>query len=625
MQTSGVNCELTSVYFASTTRGWAVGTNGTILTTSNGGSSWQQQYAFDENEQRISTLLNCVHFSSTSVGYAVGQGGIILNTSNGGDTWTPMKVSGLSSKLNGVYLTSSSSAWVVGDGGRIIHTTDSGANWSFQSGGITGNLNGVWFASADHGWAVGDAGTILATTNGGGNWLLKTSGTLQNLFGVHAADTLHCWVVGAGGTILYSEDGGISWTAQISGETRALRGVCILSQAKGFVVGQGGTILRTLDGGINWERRSSPVTYTLYSVRFAGSQVGWIAGALGTVLKTTDGGETWTKCTTGEFSDLISIDGWDQTHAWVAGDVFDDYLITQFLMTSNGGTLWQYRNSSAGTQTLYGLDFVGNLNGWAVGDLGVIVRTSNGLDWTSLPSPTTNVLNSVCFVDSSIGWTVGALGTILRTVTGGEPSQELQFIRDVFTKSDGEWVTLSAKVVSARFSSCFYMQEADRSSGVRVNWAIPPEPGEIVAVTGVVSTVGAERHINASRVHTSGVPGEAPDPLGLSTRALGGYSPGAPTPSVFQPFGPYNVGLYVRTWGQATWVGLGSPFFYIDDGSAVADDYGNVGVKVLASPPANLQVGDFVTVEGISGADYLGSQVIRVLYIPPGGIVRVQH
>src|SRR4051812_15897503 len=64
-QTSGTTNHLMSVFFTSSTQGWAVGSNGTILTTTNGGVNWSPQVS--------GTTANfySVHFASASQGWAV--------------------------------------------------------------------------------------------------------------------------------------------------------------------------------------------------------------------------------------------------------------------------------------------------------------------------------------------------------------------------------------------------------------------------------------------------------------------------------------------------------------------------------------------------------------------------
>ena len=58
-----------------------MGTDGTILATSNGGATWKAQ------SSGTTETLYGVAFANASDGWAVGQIGTILATSNGGATW----------------------------------------------------------------------------------------------------------------------------------------------------------------------------------------------------------------------------------------------------------------------------------------------------------------------------------------------------------------------------------------------------------------------------------------------------------------------------------------------------------------------------------------------------------
>ncbi len=71
---------------------------------------------------------------------------------------------------------------------------------------------------------------------------------------------------------------------------------------------------------------------------------------------------------------------------------------------------------------LFGVSFTDANNGWAVGDGGTILRTTNGgATWTQQTSGTGWGLNSVSFTDANNGCAVGGGygGTILRTINGG--------------------------------------------------------------------------------------------------------------------------------------------------------------------------------------------------------------
>ena len=241
-QTSGTSNVLYGVAFASDGRhGWAVGRNGTILATTDGGAQWATQTSGTSN------ALGGVAFASDGRhGWAVGRNGTILATTDGGAQWAT-QTSGTSNDLGGVAFASDGRhGWAVGDNGTILATTDGGAQWATQTSGTSNALGGVAFASdGRHGWAVGRNGTILATTDGGAQWATQTSGTSNDLGGVaFASDGRHGWAVGDNGTILATTDGGAQWATQTSGTFNDLDGVAVASDGRhGWAVGGNGTIV----------------------------------------------------------------------------------------------------------------------------------------------------------------------------------------------------------------------------------------------------------------------------------------------------------------------------------------------------------------------------------------------
>ena len=69
------------MHFIDAQHGWAVGLDGVILTTSNGGNKWQAQIS------PVKTWLSSVYFTDAQHGWAVSDDGVILTTSNGGTNW----------------------------------------------------------------------------------------------------------------------------------------------------------------------------------------------------------------------------------------------------------------------------------------------------------------------------------------------------------------------------------------------------------------------------------------------------------------------------------------------------------------------------------------------------------
>ncbi len=78
--------DIISLYFLNSTAGWAIGTNGNggsvILLTNNGGATWTVA-------AQPPVGLNSILFVDFNLGWAVGFQGAILKTSDGGATWVP--------------------------------------------------------------------------------------------------------------------------------------------------------------------------------------------------------------------------------------------------------------------------------------------------------------------------------------------------------------------------------------------------------------------------------------------------------------------------------------------------------------------------------------------------------
>ncbi len=85
-----------------------------------------------------------------------------------------------------------------------------------------------------------------------------------------------------------------------------------------------------------------------------------------------------------------------------------------------------YEQSSTTNKFLYGVFFADSLNGWVVGDEGLILHTNNGGDnWEIQETNVGSWLLGVHFVDDNNGWAVGDFGRIEHTSNAGS-TWELQ-------------------------------------------------------------------------------------------------------------------------------------------------------------------------------------------------------
>jgi len=263
--------------------------------------------------------LRSIAMTSVNEGWAVGSGGTVLHTTNGGFPWnaTPTQYGG---NFNGVYFTSGQKGVIIGDISNILSTTDAGGNWLATSNPTINNLKSVDFGSANVGWTVGNYGTVLKTTDGGVSWFEQSSSTLSNFFGVRAVSEQFAYAVGANSSLYRTTNGGDSWVAlssPVSGAT--FYSVDCIDAQLAWVVGSNGLVLKTIDSGNTWLEQTSPTTNALRSVWVVDNSTVYAVGFYGTLVKTTNG-TTWEVEDTGVFDNLWSIRFVGTDEGWIAGE-----------------------------------------------------------------------------------------------------------------------------------------------------------------------------------------------------------------------------------------------------------------------------------------------------------------
>jgi photosystem II stability/assembly factor-like uncharacterized protein len=368
---------------------------------------------------------NGVVFADPDHGWTISDiGTSLMATTDGGQTWMPQDMSSaFSYGPLGIAFPDASHGCIVGPYGRVAVTGDGGANWLGRRAPTDSFLWEVAFADAYHGWAVGDVdwranarhSTIVATADGGDTWTLQDSGTAGGLRGVSAPDALHCWAVGYNGTITATNDGGQHWVVQDSMSSKDLRAVDFVDGLHGWAVGSGGAILATADGGLTWVAQTSGSAATLIAVSAVDSLRCWAVGVDGLVLSTDDGGAHWVSHDLATSENLTGVSFAGASAGCIVGD-------DTILVTSNGGAQWQSRfaglpYSSRGN--LYDLDFVDASTGWAVGQVGLVLKTDDrGVHWRKLDNGNLWNFWAVEFRDEQHGW-AAADSSVLMSADGG--------------------------------------------------------------------------------------------------------------------------------------------------------------------------------------------------------------
>lgn len=290
----GIEGDLQDVCFVDEKTGWAVGANGLILKTIDGGKSWAKQEPEKPEQEperrgpsrrRRAVTFWSVNFRDKNEGFITGSSGAVLYTKDGGETWKRSEVDSRR-RLLSLCMSDKKNGFVVGENNTRLKTTDGGMTWEainpgdrVRVGESRNNLEAVFFATQKLGWIVGSYGTMLRTKDHGKTWTEQEVDVTNNLFSIYFID-----------------------------------------DKDGWIAGQEGVILHTADAGQNWEVQETKDIYdNLLKITFVNKKVGWAVGVYGTVVHTTDGGKTWKKIEACN-ANLNSCSAVKPNHCWAVGD-----------------------------------------------------------------------------------------------------------------------------------------------------------------------------------------------------------------------------------------------------------------------------------------------------------------
>jgi len=289
---------LRAVYFLNQNQGWVAGSGGTLLETSDGGSTWKKVSTHTKDS------LRDVYFADDHEGWLVAERDVyklktndearsyLLKTEDGGLTWRQVFLDGfdVNARLVRVVFADRDNGWAFGEGGVVFATRDGGARWVRQLLPTKHLLLGGAFVDYSRGWLVGAGATILQTKDGGATWhrgFVRQGTGVRFTAASFAGDRLG-WAVGSAGQIFTTSDGGRSWFAQRSNVDSDLFDVRFISAAEGWAAGQGGTLLHTRDGGVRWFAEPANVSHALERLFIIDQTHGWAVGFGGTILKLGD-------------------------------------------------------------------------------------------------------------------------------------------------------------------------------------------------------------------------------------------------------------------------------------------------------------------------------------------------
>jgi hypothetical protein len=320
-----------------------------------------------------------------------------------GQTWSSMPSLDTLERPNALLFTNGQFL-AGGDYGDIAVST-TGNTWASLGGGSSRNMRGVAYGNGRF-VVVGNDG-MTATSLEDHNWTWHSSPTTRNLHEVIFNRGLFI-AVGNHGTILTSSNG-VSWTAQSSGTTEDLYG--ITGGANGLLVAVGGSlhsnpytggwyehIILVSADGVVWEDRTPGFeNITLHGVTYGQGLFVAVGGPVSdATICTSTNGTNWVLCQTPPESWYMKGVAYGNRVFVAVGE--DDWFTNNWLLISSNAVDWR-RIQTCYTGWFNPLDDIIFRNGsfMVVGDSGLILTSTDGLDWTVRHSPTTTHLRGITY------------------------------------------------------------------------------------------------------------------------------------------------------------------------------------------------------------------------------------
>ena len=283
------DAEIADLCFVNAEQGWAVGDRGAIWHTADRGRNWQLQTS------GVDCRLSSVFFLDAKTGWAAGGQtqpyarcslGVVLRTEDGGQNWTAERKL-LLPAIARIGFFDRQRGWAVGapsavfpsgaytseDGGRSWSTLPAAEGRSWLAGEFIDPANGALAGAAGAAATIRRRSIEPQTTDAGLRAL-----TRMKLVPPHAG-----WLVGDGGLVRQTADLGKTWQPapgnlpsevceQFDFQALAVRG------PNCWIAGNPGTrVLHTSDAGRNWSMYDTGQPLPINALAFADAQHGWAA------------------------------------------------------------------------------------------------------------------------------------------------------------------------------------------------------------------------------------------------------------------------------------------------------------------------------------------------------------
>lgn len=360
---NGVGAGITSIKFMPNGDVVAVGRGGLILHSGNG-TTWDTLH--------IGTFvgnLRDVVFIGNDIGFAVGSNGNIKKTVNGGISWEIQNLN-TDNDLKGISYYSANNIFIAGDNYTLIHSPDTGKTWN-SSPGPNADSEGIIMTSANEGLAYGNG--IYKTTDNGSTWNQVFSDKIYSAYKLNSDIS----VFGGLNNIYYTSDGGNNFINIRYYSGRSMHAVYLFNADTCIYVDHWGYIYKTENRGASWKQINKYEGNDKADFCFIDDTTGYLVMNHGLIYKTSNAGDSWTKIHSGTMRNLTAICFTPDGTGYIVGD---DGIILRKAAIPTYNVSFKVLNDEGDTLSNATLNFDGSL--YTVGEYSVYGLESYNYPYT---------------------------------------------------------------------------------------------------------------------------------------------------------------------------------------------------------------------------------------------------